>query len=176
MIAKMLEITLVHLLSVAYERQPLKSQRWRESPRAFRLKDHPSVVIFRDRSLLRERERDEDERSAWHVAEAKRERRRKARRETGRGGRHAVPRGTSERTGIARASLLGFGQCLATANFSSPCGRTTVTFFRSKAERILSSTEASLDASRLGTPCNSATRSVPCRKCRGKFSRNCFLI
>ena len=55
----------------------------------------------------------------------------------------SLSRGSSKRTGIGDRSerrLLGSGQWLAaTANFSSPCGRMTVTFFRSKAGRILSS-------------------------------------
>lgn len=40
-------------------------------PRAFRLKDHPSVIIFRDRSVLRDEER-KREVSARYAVEAKR--------------------------------------------------------------------------------------------------------
>lgn len=72
-------------------------KRWRESPRAFRLKDHPSAVIFRDRFLRRETRRREAlvpgparpgavrcgaTRRGRHAVEAKKgERKRKARRE-----------------------------------------------------------------------------------------------
>ena len=71
--------------------------------------------------------------------------------------------------------LLGFGQCLAIANFSSPCGRTTVTFFRSKAERILSS-DASfslLDAPHRET-CNSLEATFPAGNIHAGVSRSFY--
>lgn len=76
-------------------------------PRAFRLKDHPSVVIFRDRSVLRDVEKKREVSAPPRYAvEAKR---REARREDRSGAatpRRAEPRrSTSERTGIARAAI-----------------------------------------------------------------------
>jgi len=73
---------------------------------------------------------------------------------TGRGpsrARRAEARPSEQESPERRSRLLGFGQCLAPANFSSPCGRTTVTFFRSKADRILSS-EASPFSKRRVSP------------------------
>lgn len=109
--------------------------------RAFRLKDHPSMVIFRDRSVLKDEETAEKS-VPWHAAETKRSVEKRGEK-TGRGPATPSPRhvraNRNRQSGDRSQRLLGFGQCLATTNFSSPCGRTTVTFFRSKADRILSS-------------------------------------
>jgi len=68
-------------------------------PRAFRLKDHPSVIIFRDRSVLRD-----EERGVRTVCGRSEEKRSEEKRPVG-GSRAALSRGTSERTGIARAAI-----------------------------------------------------------------------
>lgn len=142
-------------------------------PRAFRLKDHPSVIIFRDRSVLRDEERRREVSAPRYAVKEKRsDERSKERRPVG--GSRAEPRhvraNRNRQSGDRSERLLGFGQCLATANFSSPCGRTTVTFFRSKAERILSS-EASLPSRRV------ASRDVQfpgTSVSRGKYSHGSF--
>jgi len=68
-------------------------------PRAFRLKDHPSVIIFRDRSVLKD-----EERGVRTVCGRSEEKRSEEKRPVG-GSRAALSRGTSERTGIARAAI-----------------------------------------------------------------------
>lgn len=93
----------------------------------------------------KERRRERRESIAQHEAKRSDEEKRRGRRGVERGPvGEARPSESLERRDRSKR-LLGFGQCLATtANFSSPCGRTTVTFFRSKADRILSSVASPL--------------------------------
>jgi len=96
-------------------------------------------IIFRDRSARRDEGKKKSRSAARYAAEAERSDEQQVER-TGRGPSWRAEARPSEQESLERRSrLLGFGQCLAPANFSSPCGRTTVTFFRSKADRILSS-------------------------------------
>lgn len=119
---------------------PTREKRSFRSERSF-------SVIFRDRSAGGRGRNGAAERKEYKIKSGVARERAKSDGEgirEGKGDRSlSLSRGSSERTGIGDRSerrLLGSGQWLAaTANFSSPCGRMTVTFFRSKAGRILSS-------------------------------------
>lgn len=96
-------------------------------------------VIFREGAAERKEEKRKSERPGGRERDGpvwRGSSKRTSEQASGQAGRQA---GRQARIGDRSERLLGSGQCLATANFSSPCGRMTVTFFRSKAGRILSS-------------------------------------
>jgi len=74
-------------------------------PRAFRLKDHPSVIIFRDRSVLRDEERKREVSARYAVEAKRREEKRSKEKRPVEGSRTTLSQGTSEWTGIASAAI-----------------------------------------------------------------------